>query len=504
MRITRESWSLLLGLALSVILILGMSIWSHRKLNEIHDRFYHLGKEGYRKSFLIKEFEKLMIDMEASERGYLITGDLKFLEPYHEAKKKLTSIYSELLQCLPEGTPTYRKLVECWRLSRQWIQEAAVPEIEMRAAVDRGGLAMADLINRIREERGKKIMDAFRLRVDEIEQLFNQERKEQIAVLGHLNRNVLIRTWFSILFLIVVIGGIEWVAFLRMRRLEDARTRLAESQARLKASVVHLQEATRLKSEFLTNMSHEVRTPLNAILGFAQILDKEYYGTLNEKQREHLNYIINAGQHLLSLINDILDLSKVEAGRMDLELSTFPLKTVLETSLNLFREKAHKHHIDLALKVDEGIGSITADERKIRQVLYNLLSNAFKFTPDGGNIRVNANLVSDFGFRISDSTEGEKGQSAIKISVEDTGIGIRPGEEEKIFEPFTQIDGSYTRKYEGTGLGLSLVKRFVELHGGRVWVESGGKGKGSNFSFVLPLKAPDRTKEAGNEAYSGR
>ena len=518
MRILKESWSLLLGLVLSVILILGLSLWNHKKMNDMHKRFYLLGEESFRELFLIKEFEKLMVDMETGERGYLISGNPKFLEPYNEARNKLDSIYGKLLEYLPEGTPIYQKLMECWHLARQWIEEAAIPAINMRAAVDRGDLAMSDLVHRVCEEVGKKIMDALRLRVGEFEQMLNQKRMEQIAALENLNRNVLIRTWFSIIFLILVIGGIESVAFLRMRRLEEAKASLADSGERLKASVLHLQEATRLKSEFLANMSHEVRTPLNAILGFAQILQKEYYGPLNEKQQVHLNYIVDSGQHLLSLINDILDLSKVEAGKMDLELSTFPLKTVLETSLNLFREKAYKHRIDLALEVDEEIGSITADERKLRQILYNLLSNAFKFTPDGGSIRLMADLAhhslltadSDHK-KLSEQKQKVMNQKpsapekCLRISVEDTGIGIPPGEQEKIFEPFTQVDGSYTRKYEGTGLGLSLVKRFVELHGGRVWVESRGEGKGTTFSFVLPLKKDfDSGKADRDETHPGR
>src|SRR2546422_1063229 len=225
----------------------------------------------------------------------------------------------------------------------------------------------------------------------------------------------------------------------------------------------------RSKSEFLANMSHELRTPLNAIIGFSEVLLERMFGELNPKQEEYLQDIMSSGRHLLSLINDILDLSKIEAGRMELEPSAFDLPAALEGCLTLVRERATRHGITLGLTVDEHLGQIVADERKVRQVVLNLLSNAVKFTPQGGRVAINA----------------VRADGATEISVSDTGIGIAAQDQELIFEEFRQAGGDYTRKREGTGLGLALARKFVELHGGRIWVKS-EMGKGSTFTFALP------------------
>jgi signal transduction histidine kinase len=233
-----------------------------------------------------------------------------------------------------------------------------------------------------------------------------------------------------------------------------------------------IEAASQHKSEFLANMSHELRTPLNAIIGFSEVLGEKMFGELNEKQAEYLQDIHTSGRHLLSLINDILDLSKVEAGRMELELSTFNLPLAIENALTLVKERATSHSITLDLNVDEGLGDFVADERKIKQILLNLLSNAVKFTPEGGRVSVRA-LPAD-GF--------------VEISVSDTGIGIAPGDQEAIFEEFRQVGTNYAQKREGTGLGLTLARKFVELHGGKIWVKS-EVGKGSTFTFTLPVRS---------------
>jgi signal transduction histidine kinase len=231
-----------------------------------------------------------------------------------------------------------------------------------------------------------------------------------------------------------------------------------------------IEAANRHKSEFLANMSHELRTPLNAIIGFSEVLQEKLFGELNEKQAEYTDDILSSGRHLLSLINEILDLSKVEAGRMELELATFDLPLAIDNARTFVRERATKHGITLDVDVDERLGDITGDERKIKQILLNLLSNAVKFTPEGGRIGITARQVD----------------SAVEISVSDTGVGIAPEDQPKIFEEFRQVGSDYTHKVEGTGLGLTLAKKFVELHGGRIWVESEA-GKGSTFTFTLPL-----------------
>jgi GAF domain-containing protein len=231
-----------------------------------------------------------------------------------------------------------------------------------------------------------------------------------------------------------------------------------------------IEAANRHKSEFLANMSHELRTPLNAIIGFSEVLGERLFGELNEKQAEYTDDILSSGRHLLSLINEILDLSKVEAGRMELELATFDLPTALENARTFVRERAVRHSITLDLSVDERLGDFVGDERKIKQIVLNLLSNAVKFTPEGGRIDLRAS----------------QSNNVVEISVSDTGIGIAPEDQARIFEEFRQVGGDYAHKKEGTGLGLTLAKKFVELHGGRIWVES-EVGKGSRFIFTLPI-----------------
>ena len=232
-----------------------------------------------------------------------------------------------------------------------------------------------------------------------------------------------------------------------------------------------LEMANRHKSEFLANMSHELRTPMNAILGFSEVLAERMFGEVNAKQAEYLQDILSSGRHLLSLINDILDLSKVEAGRLELELGRFHLPTALDNAVTLVRERATRHGITLAQSVEPGVADIVADERKVKQILLNLLSNAVKFTPEGGRVGLSATAA----------------YSAITIAVSDTGIGIAPEDQAAIFEEFRQVGRNDTRTQEGTGLGLTLAKKFVELHGGRIWVQS-QVGQGSTFSFTLPVR----------------
>ena len=235
-----------------------------------------------------------------------------------------------------------------------------------------------------------------------------------------------------------------------------------------------LEVANRHKSEFLANMSHELRTPLNAIIGFSEVLSEQMFGEVNDKQMEYLHDIHSSGQHLLTLINDVLDLSKIEAGRMELELSCFDLGLLLENSLTLVRERAQRNGLALALQVDDGLEEWVADARKVKQVVVNLLSNAVKFTPTGGSVTVRAKRLANGG------------DTQVELSVIDTGVGIAPEEQAMVFEEFRQASGDYLRKAEGTGLGLSLAKRFVELHGGTIRVES-QPGKGSTFAVTLPL-----------------
>jgi two-component system, NtrC family, sensor kinase len=237
----------------------------------------------------------------------------------------------------------------------------------------------------------------------------------------------------------------------------------------LQGKSCELEAASRHKSEFLANMSHELRTPLNAIIGFSEVLSERMFGEINEKQAEYLADIVESGRHLLALINDVLDLSKIEAGRMELEPASFDLATAIENTLILVRERAQRRNIKLNRIVDDRLGVVRADEPKVKQVLLNLLSNALKFTPQGGRIDVRAVL----------------GDRAAQVSVKDTGVGISTEDQEAVFEEFRQV-GASSRKVEGTGLGLAISRKLIELHGGKLWVES-ALGKGATFTFTLPL-----------------
>jgi signal transduction histidine kinase len=236
----------------------------------------------------------------------------------------------------------------------------------------------------------------------------------------------------------------------------------------LRRLYAELEAASRHKSEFLANMSHELRTPLNAVIGFSQVLRDEMVGPVNSKQAEYLEDITSSGNHLLSLINDVLDLSKVEAGQVELDVHPFSLREALERGVVMVRERATEDGVRVAFAADPEVDVVDGDERRIKQVIFNLLSNAVKFTPAGGEVDVSATRV-----------DGE-----VRVSVADTGPGIAPEDRERIFEEFQQTETGVGQR-EGTGLGLALSKRFVELHGGRIWLES-ELGSGSTFTFALP------------------
>jgi CheY-like chemotaxis protein/nitrogen-specific signal transduction histidine kinase len=257
-----------------------------------------------------------------------------------------------------------------------------------------------------------------------------------------------------------------------------------------------------MKSEFLANMSHELRTPLNAIIGFSEVLGDGLIGNLSDQQKKFIGDIFSSGKHLLSLINDILDLSKVEAGKMMLDLDCVQISSLFANSLSIVKEKAQARHISLTLDAPSELGSIRADARKVKQIVYNLLSNAVKFSKDGGEVTLRAT-------RVGRAAVGKLNAQAIgrvfplaangfedflEISVTDVGIGISPAGLEALFKPFSQIDSGLSRQYQGTGLGLAMIKLLAELHGGTLAVES-AVGKGSRFTVWLPLRGQEEATQ---------
>ncbi|HEX7534083.1 MAG TPA: PAS domain S-box protein, partial [Syntrophales bacterium] len=265
--------------------------------------------------------------------------------------------------------------------------------------------------------------------------------------------------------------GLEAMVGIRTNELELKNAELEETRV---AAV----SANQAKSDFLASMSHELRTPLNAIIGFSDVLLNAYFGALNEKQKEYTIDILESGKHLLNLINDVLDISKVEAGKMELELAPAEIGNLLASCVVMIKEKTQKHGIDIKVDIPKELLSFEmfADQRKIKQIMFNLLSNAAKFTPNGGAITLSAVRML------------QEGKGFLEVSVTETGMGIPPEYQEKIFESFYQIRGGLTDKTPGTGLGLSVAKQLVELHGGEIRLKSGGREKGSQFCFTLPVR----------------
>lgn len=257
--------------------------------------------------------------------------------------------------------------------------------------------------------------------------------------------------------------------------MEGSPSLTGDCSAQLKAQNEELEKASRAKSDFLARMSHELRTPLNVVMGFAELMLDEVPGEINDEQRQCLDDILTSGRHLLGLINEVLDLTKVEAGKVELKLQDVALAEVVESVTSAMTALLSQRKQSLEVSLDDGLPLVRADEARLRQVLFNLLSNASKFTPDGGRLKIEASAKNGW----------------CQVNVSDNGTGIKEENLKQIFEPFYQADDAISRERKGTGLGLTLVKEIVEMHGGRILVES-EYGKGSSFIFTLPLVAAER------------
>ncbi|WP_027357943.1 ATP-binding protein [Desulforegula conservatrix] len=275
--------------------------------------------------------------------------------------------------------------------------------------------------------------------------------------------------------LISYADGLEVLVSERTIELNRKNSKLRKAVGALKVAKDQAVAGSIAKSRFLANMSHELRTPLNHIIGFTELVHDGQLGRLNESQKEYLGDVLESSRHLLTLINDILDLSKIEAGKMELSLSSVLLSDFLEEAAGIIRDRCMAKGVDVAVICRDQELAVRADIVKLRQIIYNLLGNALKFTPEGGRITILSQAIKNGTFA--------------SISVSDTGIGIKKEDLQRIFSPFEQADDTISRNYQGTGLGLSLTRKLVELHDGKIWAESKGENKGSCFHVVLPLNS---------------
>jgi signal transduction histidine kinase len=295
------------------------------------------------------------------------------------------------------------------------------------------------------------------------------------------------RTWTGVLISLIAAVGLALLVALENARLHaESRLhirQLLDQSRQLLESKVAAEQASRAKSEFLASMSHELRTPLNAVIGFSQLLANQTYGDLNERQLEYPTSILAGGRHLRALVNDVLDLAKVDSGHLTLDLTRVSVAEEIPEVVGVVQALAQQKNITVTVEVKEPLPAVSADRMRLQQVIYNLLSNAIKFTDAGGHVTIVADTLS---------ADGSDGQCSLRIRVADTGIGIKAEDQERIFDKFERGDSASAREQEGTGLGLALTRKLVELHGGSISVESEGvKGRGSLFTVLLPLAPPE-------------
>jgi signal transduction histidine kinase len=439
-------------------------------------------REAFTVLILANQLLSEVKDAETGQRGYLLTGDESFLAPWLSSRDTVSEHLSQLRSAAHTSVAVER--LDAMRP----LLDAKLAELSATIEMRRHGDVEA-VVARVRAADGKRSMDAMRVEmIGIIEAETERIAQQEVALGASLRRLMLLMALGSLTTLLSALGFAYWI-----RR--DGRHRI--QLRRLEVENVALVAASRHKSEFLSTMSHELRTPLNAIIGFSEVLNDGLVGPLADQQREFVGIVLGSGKHLLSLINDILDLAKVEAGQMTLDLEPVELSSLLANSVSILKEKAAKGRVRLVVDAPDDLGVIQADARKLKQILYNLLSNAVKFTPDGGRVTLRAGRVSraEVG-RLSGAWAGRSLPLAdsefaefVRFGITDDGIGISTDGLARLFKPFSQIDSRLARAFDGTGLGLALVKTFVELHGGTVAVES-AEEEGSRFVVWLPLRAP--------------
>jgi signal transduction histidine kinase len=332
------------------------------------------------------------------------------------------------------------------------------------------------------ETRARALADEVDERLDALMEAVHTRVLRAQAEAAHLET----RTWTGVLIALSAAVGLALLVALENARLYEAAQRsirqLTDQSRQLVEAKVTAEQASRAKSEFLASMSHELRTPLNAVIGFSQVLANQTYGGLNERQLEYLKTILAGGQHLRKLVDDVLDLARVDAGRLTLDLAPVDLTDDLPEVAGVVQSLALPKNIKVIVDVREPLPTITADRKRVQQMIYNLLSNAIKFTGPGGSVTVSADTVAET------LAAGAAPAPALRIAVTDTGIGIKSEDQDRIFEKFERVGGAPTQEQEGTGLGLAVTRTLVELHGGRIDVASDGvDGRGSVFTILLPI-----------------
>ncbi len=459
------------------------------------------GENGQKAIQMLDAMRRPFLEIREIENRLIKTNDKKVHDDFSNAVKTANSLllqYKKSAQYNPELLNSVNEMskgYEIWIMSEQHLFD------------DYKDASSNNLLM-----KNKHISDEATLAVSLFLKTMNKLGEGEVPIHKDIDMG---RNANRMLYIMAVLLFVYIVSLVFLQQQAKARTlqillhdrssalKLVEEKSReLEAALLEVESVesvSRAKSEFLANMSHELRTPLNSIIGFSEVLTEGLAGSITDEQKEYVLNIWNSGRHLLRLINDILDLSKMESGNMELELSEFDIKEFIQGSMLMFREKAIKHKIKFTSDIPDDIGVVTADAVKIKQALLNLLGNAFKFMDDGGAVSVQARKIQDSKFKIQDSGKKaaqniesgilnlESGADFIEISIADTGIGISQEDQKKLFQPFQQLESAITKKYEGTGLGLRISKSIVELHGGRIWVES-EEAKGSRFIFAIPVR----------------